>query len=123
MTMTVQDLSRPDLLRSRSSRLARGLATMGVGQGDLVLVACCGIHHVDTEVALSAARLLDARCAEFIPGGAVPERPKLVLACEEGLSWWQATGMAALVVAEAPGATWWRGLEAHHARTDEHGSR
>jgi hypothetical protein len=90
---------------------------MGVGQGDLVLVACCGSHHVDTEVALSAARLLDARTEEFIPGGAVAERPKLVLACEEGYSWWKATRMAALVVAEAPGAsaTWWRGLEARHA--------
>jgi hypothetical protein len=100
----------------RGPRLARGLNEMGVGRGDLVVVACCRNHHADAEVALSAARLLDARIAEFRPGGAVPERPKLVLACEEGLSWWQATRLSALVVAEAPGVMWWRGLEARHAR-------
>ena len=100
----------------RGPRLARGLSEMGVGQGDLVVVACCGSHHADAEVALSAARLLHARIAEFKPGGALPERPKLVLACEEGLSWWQATRLPALVVAEAPGVMWWRGLEARHAR-------
>jgi hypothetical protein len=100
----------------RGPRLARGLSEMGIAQGDLVVVACCGNHHADAEVALSAARLLDARIAEFRPGGALPERPKLVLACEEGLSWWQATRLSALVVAEAPGVMWWRGLEARHAR-------
>jgi hypothetical protein len=100
----------------RAPRLARGLSGMGVSQGDLVVVACCGNHHADAEVALSASRLLDARIAELRPGGALPERPKLVLACEEGLAWWQATRLSALVVAEAPGVMWWRGLEARHAR-------
>jgi hypothetical protein len=100
----------------RGPRLARGLSEMGVGQGDLVVVACCRNHHADADVALMAARLLDARTAELRPEGALPERPKLVLACEEGLSWWQATKLSAVVVAEAPGVMWWRGLEARHAR-------
>jgi hypothetical protein len=91
---------------------------MGVGEGDLVVVACCGNHDADAEVARSAARLLGARIAELWPGVALSERPRLVLACEEGLSWWQATGLHAVVVADAPGATWWRALEARHARPD-----
>ena len=45
----------------------------------------------------------------------------LFLACEEGLAWWQATRLSALVVAEAPGVMWWRGLEARHAGRRQYG--
>lgn len=38
-------------------------------------------------------------------------RPALVLACPEGLEWWQRLGIPARIVSDAPGSLWWRVLE------------
>jgi hypothetical protein len=111
----------------RRDRLARGLASIGIGIGrqDSVMVLCCQKHQEDLQVAVMALGTL----------GAVPVVPVLwsdpisvqrlseaygtrtYIACEEGVEVWRAAGVRGRMVGNSSGAgvLWWKALETRHA--------
>jgi len=100
------------LVDRRSNRLARALTALGVDAGERVAVACCDEHALDREVAVAAVSKAGA-IAVSVDDGDV----RAVLACAEGMEWWRRTGGHALVIADAPGAVWWKAVELRHPPT------
>jgi len=103
---------------SRPARLARGLRQLGVQRGDPIVVACCPEHPTERAVAEEAASLVHARAIELYADEPLVERPKVVVACVEGLSRWIELKIPARVVAEGMGdcVIWWTALELLNAR-------
>jgi non-ribosomal peptide synthetase component F len=109
----------------RRDRLARGLASIGVGREDRVIVLCCERHREDLHVAQVALEALGAvpvvpaswndRCAVQRLAGA--NGVTTYLACEEGVQVWRAAGVRGRMVGDSTGAgvLWWKALEARHA--------
>ncbi|MCU1463632.1 MAG: hypothetical protein JWO37_3707 [Acidimicrobiales bacterium] len=75
-------------------------------------VACCDDHMIDRDVARAAIAKAGA-VAVSVHGRAV----RAVLACAEGLEWWEQTGARALVIADAPGTVWWKAVELRQPAT------
>lgn len=113
-------------LDRRSNRLGRGLVELGVRPGDRVAVICCDRHLVDRMVGLVGVQKAAAQGVSLHPehpehsAGWLAEqlranRPRLVLACSEGVEAWRATGVPCQVVGDEPGVTWWKLVEARQS--------
>jgi non-ribosomal peptide synthetase component F len=109
-------------LERRSNRLARGLVSLGVLPGDVVVVLCCDRHRGDRVVGYLGAQKIGAApiVLPLLPNLQLSERlmarpPRLILACSEGVAAWRQTGVSAQVVGDAPGVTWWKLLEVRHS--------
>lgn len=105
-----------DVVRRRGNRLARALLRLGIQAGDGVAILCCPEHAADAVVAARAAAVIGARVSFSADDCGVPP-VRVVLACEEGLTGWRARP-SAVVVADAPGALWWKALELREADAD-----
>ena len=108
----------------RAERLQWGLASMGIGPGDEVVVVCCDQHLRDRLVALASLEHLEA--AVVVPSGwthsAIGEiaqtHPKAVLACERGVAAWRDVHGRGVLIGEGNDVLWWKGLECRHSRID-----
>lgn len=113
----------PSSIDRRSDRLSRGLRSLGLGPGDTVAVLCCDEHQADRAVGYRGAQKAELRPIVLPPAMTIESlrarlrslRPRLILACSEGVTAWRLTGVACRVVGDEPGVTWWKLLEARHA--------
>ncbi|HMG45471.1 MAG TPA: hypothetical protein VK611_29330 [Acidimicrobiales bacterium] len=105
----------------RSRYLADGLRAGGLLRADVV-VLCCDAHTEDRLVALLAGERAGRPTRMLEPSHWRAERLRqlgreldgpLVLACEEGVAAWQASGARGRVVADGAGTgiLWWRLVE------------
>ena len=107
-------------LDRRSNRLGRALVELGIGAGDRVVVLCCDRHLPDRMVGLVGAQKAAAqgvlvnidRPMAWLAEQLRSVRPRLILACSEGVTAWRATGVPCQVVGDEPGVTWWKLIEA-----------
>lgn len=109
-------------LDRRSNRLARGLASLGVLPGDVIVVLCCDRHRGDRAVGCLAAQKIGAApvVLPLVPRLSLRDRllarpARLILACSEGVAAWRHTGVSCQVVGDEPGVTWWKLLELRHS--------
>jgi non-ribosomal peptide synthetase component F len=109
-------------LDRRSNRLARGLVSLGVLPGDVVVVLCCDRHRGDRVVGYLGAQKVGAApiVLPLLPSLQLRDRllarpPRLILACSEGVAAWRQTGVISRVVGDEPGVTWWKLLEVRHS--------
>jgi non-ribosomal peptide synthetase component F len=110
-------------LDRRSNRLGRALVELGVRPGDRVGVLCCDRHLVDRMVGLVGVQKAAAQGVSLHPARPVPwladqlraTRPRLILACSEGVEAWRTTGVPCQVVGDEPGVTWWKLVEARQS--------
>lgn len=107
-------------LDSRSNRLGRALASRGVRPGERVALLCCDEHAPDLAVAYLGVRKAGARAvvlpvamdAGDLATVAQWTRPRVILACHEGVEAWRGAGvLAGLVVGDDTGVVWWKALE------------
>jgi len=110
------------LRERRSNRLARGLVSLGVLPGDLVVVLCCETHREDRAVGYLATLkagatpvVLPVLPARQLRARLLSARPRQLLACGEGLDAWRASGVCCQVIGDEPGMTWWKMLEARQS--------
>jgi hypothetical protein len=109
----------------RRDRLARGLASIGVGREDRVMVLCCERHREDLYVAQVALEALGAVAVVPVSWNDRYAVQRLTeangvtayLACEEGVQVWRAAGVRGRMVGDSTGVgvLWWKALEARHA--------
>jgi hypothetical protein len=112
----------------RRNRLARGLSSLGLRNGDSIMVLCCENHQEDLEVALAAVRAIGASLVvprHWNDPGAVRRLSKTTdtktyLACEEGVEVWRTAGGRGRMIGDSPGVYWWKALEARHACFSDH---
>jgi non-ribosomal peptide synthetase component F len=109
-------------LDRRSNRLARGLVSLGVLPGDVVVVLCCDRHRGDRVVGYLGAQKVGAApiVLPLLPSLQLRDRllarpPRLILACSEGVASWRQSGVSCRVVGDEPGVTWWKLLEVRHS--------
>ena len=109
-------------LERRSNRLARGLGSLGVLPGDVIVVLCCDHHRSDRAVGYLAAQKVGAEpvVLPLLPSPPLRDQllarsPRLILACSEGVGAWRKTGVSCRVVGDEPGVTWWKLLELRHS--------
>jgi non-ribosomal peptide synthetase component F len=109
-------------LDRRSNRLARGLVSLGVLPGDVVVVLCCDRHRGDRVVGYVGAQKIGAApiVLPLVAPSQLRDRllarpPRLILACSEGVAAWRHTGVSCRVVGDEPGVTWWKLLELRHS--------
>ena len=110
-------------LDRRSNRLGRALAELGVQPGDTVVLLCCDEHLPDRMVGYVGVQKAAARAVSLPPER--PQvwltaqlrslRPRMILACSEGVEAWRATGVPCHVVGDEPGVTWWKLVEARQS--------
>jgi hypothetical protein len=85
-----------------------------------VVIICCDRHLPDRMVGLVGVQKAAAQGVSLSPERPIPwlaERlralkPRLVLACSDGVERWRATGVPCQVVGDEPGVTWWKLIEA-----------
>jgi hypothetical protein len=114
----------PSLLEVRAERLQRGLASLGIGPGDEVAVACCDQHLPDRLVALASLEHLGA--VAVVPsewthsaiGEIAQTHRKAMLACEQGVAAWRDVRGRGVLIGEANNVLWWKGLECRHSHID-----
>lgn len=112
------------LLEVRAGRLQRGLASLGIGPGDEVAVACCDQHLPDRLVALASLERLGA--VAVVPsewtysaiGEIAQTHRKAVLACEQGVAAWRDVHGRGVLIGEANNVLWWKGLECRYSHID-----
>jgi non-ribosomal peptide synthetase component F len=109
-------------LDRRSNRLARGLVSLGVLPGDVVVVLCCDRHRGDRVVGYLGSQKIGAApiVLPLLAPSQLRDRllarpPRLILACSEGVAAWRQTGVSCRVVGDEPGVTWWKLLELRHS--------
>lgn len=109
----------------RSRRLAAGLITLGVKEGDELAVICCDDHAVDQAVAESAAELL--ACPMSVLSEKTDRdlkhilkelRPTFLLACPHGTARWQESGVPCRVIGDEGAIVWWKLLELRAVRNE-----
>ncbi len=109
----------------RRDRLTRGLASIGVGRDDRVMVLCCERHREDLHVAQVALEALGTVAVVPVSWNDRSAVQRLTeangvttyLACEEGVQVWRAAGVRGRMVGDSTGVgvLWWKALEARHA--------
>jgi non-ribosomal peptide synthetase component F len=109
-------------LERRSNRLARGLVSLGVSPGDVVVVLCCDRHRHDrlvgylgSEKAGAVPVVLPLVDRDQLRQQLLMRPPSRILACGEGVDLWRQTGVGCRVVGDAPDVTWWKLLEVRHS--------
>lgn len=111
-------------LQVRAGRLQRGLASLGIGPGDEVAVVCCDQHLPDRLVALAAldhlggVAVVPPEWTHSVMCEIAQNRPKAVLACEEGVAGWRDVNGRGIVIGEGHNILWWKSLECRHSHVD-----
>ena len=107
------------LLDQRGRRLATAIQDSAPQPVEVVAVMCCPSHAADGAAAMLAAAYMSATVLEIPPeisGDGLIEvlastGASILLACEEGVRTWRASGARIVVLGDGPGVRWWRMAE------------